>query len=298
MKQDSFHAEEDHEECPEKEASFQFHVSGHSIKSPMHGNEDRLIIHHDDEKDSNLQVYVSIDGHGGDEASEYVHANFISILDEEMRTRGLLDDNEKTIVVNEWTQMLHDVFMKLDLRFCKWAKRRKVESGACVCALLIVQHKMAFVANVGDCRTIVIPSSTSSPSRKANKVKALSVDHKASHPAEMKRIQAAGGIVMHGRIDGVLEPSRAIGDLDIKTPEKKGQLIAIPEIKQYEIVGGETFIVATDGVWDVVTNARLAVQLSAWEEAEIAQEIVELARDMGSMDDISAIVVTVSAQKS
>ena len=39
---------------------------------------------------------------------------------------------------------------------------------------------------------------------------------KAEDPEERARIAAAGGTVTNGRVMGVLEPSRAIGDLDLK----------------------------------------------------------------------------------
>ena len=71
-------------------------------------------------------------------------------------------------------------------------------------------------------------------------VVALSVDHKPELPAELERIQNAGGygkvsyIVDNGRINGNLNLSRAMGDLEYKkdpklSPEK--QIISVaPEI--------------------------------------------------------------------
>ncbi len=60
---------------------------------------------------------------------------------------------------------------------------------------------------------------------------ALSIDHKPDMPDELKRIQNAGGfgkiskVVSDGRVNGNLNLSRAMGDLEYKkdtklTPDK------------------------------------------------------------------------------
>lgn len=45
---------------------------------------------------------------------------------------------------------------------------------------------------------------------------ALSEDHKPDNELEKKRIEQGGGIVADGRINGNLNLSRAIGDLEFK----------------------------------------------------------------------------------
>jgi serine/threonine protein phosphatase PrpC len=39
-------------------------------------------------------------------------------------------------------------------------------------------------------------------------------DHKPTDEAEKRRIQAAGGFVLNGRVDGGLAVSRALGDFE------------------------------------------------------------------------------------
>jgi serine/threonine protein phosphatase PrpC len=64
----------------------------------------------------------------------------------------------------------------------------------------------------------------------------LSEDHKPENPKEYARITAAGGYVMEGRVNGNLNLSRAIGDLEYKqsnlAPEKM-IITAFPDIKKY-----------------------------------------------------------------
>lgn len=55
--------------------------------------------------------------------------------------------------------------------------------------------------------------------------------HDASNPAEVDRVLAAGGVMSStGRFQGVLEPSRTIGDVDIKAEAPKGVIASFPEV--------------------------------------------------------------------
>jgi len=63
----------------------------------------------------------------------------------------------------------------------------------------------------------------------------LSEDHKPDNELERKRVRDAGGFITEGRINGNLNLSRAIGDLEYKKNESlsvKDQLIiAFPDVK-------------------------------------------------------------------
>ena len=106
----------------------------------------------------------------------------------------------------------------------------------------------------------------------------LSQDHKASRSDETERIRSAGGSVDHkGRVGGDLAVSRAFGDIMhkgvrdgdeflqtiIDTSESKaselqrGPLICTPDLIHHPVVStDEFFIIAGNGVWDVLTSQR------------------------------------------
>ena len=80
----------------------------------------------------------------------------------------------------------------------------------------------------------------------------MSTDHKPDLEDEKKRIMKAGGTVEDGRVNGNLNLSRSIGDLEYKknqtlTPAE--QLItSYPEIMQVSLTDEDFFVLACDGV--------------------------------------------------
>ncbi|KAI4384490.1 hypothetical protein MLD38_002640 [Melastoma candidum] len=102
------------------------------------------------------------------------------------------------------------------------------------------------VSNCGDSRAVLCRS---------NGVAAipLSSDHKPDRPDELGRIERAGGRVIYwegARVLGVLAMSRAIGDNYLKP-----FVISDPEVTVTARTDeDECLILASDGLWDVVSN--------------------------------------------
>ena len=97
----------------------------------------------------------------------------------------------------------------------------------CTANVLLIKDNVVYVANAGDSRSIAI--------MKDGKVEELSSDHKPEKPTEMERIKKAGGCVFNGRVNGNLNLSRALGDLQYKKNkalEPKDQAICALPISQ------------------------------------------------------------------
>ena len=77
----------------------------------------------------------------------------------------------------------------------------------CTANVVLIAGEQIYCANAGDSRSVA---------SKGRKAEPLSYDHKPEDPAEMQRINKAGGTVSFGRVDGGLNLSRAIGDLEYK----------------------------------------------------------------------------------
>jgi len=116
-----------------------------------------------------------------------------------------------------------------------------------------VRNRQLVVANAGDSRCVI--------SRNGQAYN-LSRDHKPELEAERERIQSAGGYIKMGHVNGSLNLSRAIGDMELKqnkflSPDKQ-ILTANPDINIVELCDDDEFIVlACDGIWDCMSSQQL-----------------------------------------
>lgn len=72
---------------------------------------------------------------------------------------------------------------------------------------LLHNYKDLYVANAGDSRCVICENGT---------VYEMSEDHKPDLKSESDRVKKAGGYINEGRINGNLNLSRALGDLEYK----------------------------------------------------------------------------------
>ncbi|KAL0369296.1 UNVERIFIED_CONTAM: putative protein phosphatase 2C 11 [Sesamum calycinum] len=118
----------------------------------------------------------------------------------------------------------------------------------------------------------------------------LSIDHKPDRSDERERIEQAGGFVVWAgtwRVGGVLAVSRAFGDKLLRP-----YVVADPEIQEEEVDGVEFIIIASDGLWNVLSNKDAVTIVQDIADAEAAsKKLVEEAYGRGSSDNITCVVV-------
>ena len=109
----------------------------------------------------------------------------------------------------------------------------------------------AFCANAGDSRAVYATT---------GKAKAFSFDHKPTNQKERQRIVKAGSFVNNeGRIDGNLNLSRAIGDMEYKKkprlkPEEQA-ITSFPDVRSIKLTKTHDFIaMGCDGIFEQYTN--------------------------------------------
>ncbi|CAD6334076.1 unnamed protein product [Miscanthus lutarioriparius] len=177
-----------------------------------------------------------------------------------------------------------------------------VQSG-CTALSIVKQGDLMVVANVGDSRAVL---GTTSDDGAVAAVQ-LTVDFKPNLPQEKERIRRCNGQVycladepgVHrvwqpNRESPGLAMSRAFGDYCVKDYG----VISVPEVTQRRISSNDQFVIlATDGVWDVLSNDE-AVQIVAGtpDREKAAKRLVECAvrawrrkRRGIAVDDCSAI---------
>nr|XP_043630601.1 probable protein phosphatase 2C 21 [Erigeron canadensis] len=126
-------------------------------------------------------------------------------------------------------------------------------TSGCTSCVAIMRSNQLIVANAGDSRCVI--------SRKGEAYN-LSRDHKPGLDIERERILKAGGFIHAGRVNGSLNLTRAIGDMEFKqnkflTPEKQ-IVTANPDVNIVELCDDDDFMVlACDGIWDCMSSQQL-----------------------------------------
>lgn len=123
----------------------------------------------------------------------------------------------------------------------------------CTANVALIAGRTLYVANAGDSRSVL--------SSKGEAVE-MSLDHKPDDDKEKTRVEKGGGYVSDGRINGNLNLSRAIGDLDYKKNSDLGVedqlIIAVPDVKKRTLTDDDEFIViGCDGIWEVKSNQAI-----------------------------------------
>jgi len=293
-------------------------VESYSVRNwgGRHENEDRVMSHRDELPESRLGFHTVgvLDGHDTEAASDMVSMRLPNEVGRCLK--------EGCSVVDAYTKSMAALEDQL--------KAVTSSAGSCVLSCTIA-GPFLWCANLGDCRAILVPLAVPDPAGavktpatpalkpKVNGIVWMSKDHKASCPSEKLRIEQAGGQVYDGRVEG-LEPSRTLGDFDVKAQVNKGVISIVPEVRRHEFVpNGSTpaqgvLICATDGVWDVLTGkdvcdlivarkeiCQLQTDVAAGSEEVDRQVLKALAEDLvqfsiakGSRDDCTAIVALIS----
>ncbi|XP_075826603.1 protein phosphatase 1F [Microtus pennsylvanicus] len=258
----------------------QWLVSIHAIRNTRRKMEDRHVSlptfnHLFGLSDSEDRAYFAVfDGHGGVDAARYasvhVHAN-VSHLPE------LLTDPAAA---------LKEAFRRTDEMFLWKAKRERLQSGTTgVCAL--ITGATLHVAWLGDSQVILVQQ---------GQVVKLMEPHKPERQDEKERIEALGGFVSFmdcWRVNGTLAVSRAIGDV-FQKPYVSGEADAASR----KLTGSEDYLLlACDGFFDVVPHQEVSGLVHSHlirqkgSGLRVAEELVAVARDRGSHDNITVMVV-------
>ncbi|XP_040998466.1 protein phosphatase 2C 53-like [Juglans microcarpa x Juglans regia] len=260
-----------------------------------------------------LHFFGVYDGHGGSQVANYCRDRIHVTLAEEIDfvKEGLIHGTMKADCQEQWKKAFTDCFLKVDDEVGGKASLEPVapETVGSTAVVAVICSSHIIVANCGDSRAVLC---------RGKEPVALSVDHKPNREDEYARIEAAGGKVIQWnghRVFGVLAMSRSIGDRYLKPwiiPEP--EVMFLPRAKD-----DECLILASDGLWDVMTNEEVCdlarKRILMWHKkngvalptirgegidpaAQAAAELLSSrAIQKGSKDNISVIVVDLKAQR-
>ncbi|CAM6044752.1 unnamed protein product [Sphagnum compactum] len=216
-----------------------------------------------------IGLFGVFDGHGGSRAAEYVKKH---LFDNLLKHPKFIDDTKLAIA---------EAYKQTDQDYLKTEISQNRDAGSTASTAVLVGDRL-LVANVGDSRAVIC---------RGGKAVALSTDHKPNRTDERQRIEDAGGVVMWAgtwRVGGVLAVSRAFGDRLLKQ-----YVVADPEIQEDTIKEGVDFLVlASDGLWDVVSNQDAVSMVATIPDAEeAANKLTGEAFRRGSADNITCVIV-------
>ena len=256
-----------------------------------------------------MVVYGVYDGHSGSVCADYLQTTLHkAIFNFESGAFG--------------PESLKESFRKTDSAFLNWCLGGKsspeeiaamsdeqiasIENSGSTAVVLVTTDVQVHIAHVGDSRAVGFRLDD-------GKAKSLTSDHKAVRPDERRRIEAAQGRVASRRVNGVIAVSRSFGDIEYKSLKERAWgktfeddlLTCVPEICVLPRYGPESmdfFLLATDGVWDV---------LSAQEAVNIVREDLAKTRDVHSAcvsvireslfrnsdDDITVLIVNMKSSE-
>ncbi|XP_073315992.1 protein phosphatase 2C 51-like [Primulina huaijiensis] len=249
------------------------------------------------------------DGHGGFRVAQSCRETLHKLVAKIVEEKG----GEEI----DWGKVMEAGFREMDEEVNKNGAAVAMMGSTAVVA--VVGEEQVVISHCGDSRAVL--------SRGGVAVQ-LSDDHKPDRPDELERIVGCGGKVIDWngqRVLGVLATSRSIGDRCLKpfvTPEPEVKLVNITDLDEF-------LILASDGLWDVVSNdlACLVVRkcldrrIKRTSRVSVVQQdielervdktkeenyavvaaatvLAELAMARGSRDNISVIVVDLRHSKS
>ena len=257
----------------------------HQIQGRRDYQEDRHAI-----KVSKRNKFVHVcvfDGHGGDMVSEYLSNNFLKSLSKQSLVTAT--------TIQETVDKMERQLIGIHPRSIRTTGSTFIYTG------LNLTNGRIHIGNIGDSRIVGCLRSN-------KKAMDLTKDHKPDEKNEKARIKAMGYVPELDVDDEIYRVkgyalSRAIGDLGAPP------LQAILDYSEYPASSFDYIVMATDGLWDVMTSKQVVTwinrkyyddqdissqDISSQDISSIVKELTQLAYDKGSWDNISVMIIPIS----
>ena len=240
-------------------------AAAESITGRRENNEDAYRSRDD------LGLFLVADGMGGHEGGEVASRVAVDTLVgffERMAPHGASAGRASSAElagerIELATRMAHAEVSRL-------AKGPLEDMGTTLVALWRLDVEQALVAHLGDSRVYRL---------RGSELVRLTRDH-----SFLAELDAAGAGSLAGQLPGAFSAmvTRCIS----------ARMDATPEVALVEVRAGDTFLLCTDGLTDVVDDDDIAaVLLASASAADAAQELIDVAYAAGSVDNITALVV-------
>ncbi|KAG8639391.1 hypothetical protein MANES_14G137700v8 [Manihot esculenta] len=221
------------------------------------------------------------DGHGGKSAAQFVCDHL---------PRVIVEDADFPL---ELEKVITRSFIKTDTALADTCSVESAFSSGTTALTAMIFGRSLLVANAGDCRAVL--------SRRGTAIE-MSKDHRPSCVKERTRIEALGGYVEDGYLNGLLGVTRALGDWHLEGMKIKGEmvgpLIAEPELKLVTLTKEDEFlIIGSDGIWDVFSSQNSVSfarrRLQEHNDVKLCcKEMVDEAIKRGASDNLTVVMIS------
>ncbi|KAI6250462.1 Adenylate cyclase [Erysiphe necator] len=241
---------------------------------------------------------------GGSKIAKYLHENFGRIFSEEMKRlssthgetpsdalrRAFLSLNKDLATAaiqntEERTQLSHRGTISAPPNGA--LTYSDLQSGS-VATVVYLQNSELYVANVGDAQGMLIHSEGGH--------RILTRKHDPAEPNERQRIRDAGGWVSRqGKLNDILEVSRAFGYLEIMPAVQAAPHVTHVTIKEQD----EIILIASRELWEYL-SPELVVDVARYERGDLmraAQRLRDLAIAFGATNKLMVMMIGVSDLK-
>lgn len=213
------------------------------------------------ELSNGMIVFCIFDGHGGEEVAKYANENIQKVLEENLNSENFLCDSLKKL--NEpMVQKFRDT------------------GSTAVIGCYSPSAKTFSAANLGDSRAVILRDVPIQ----------ITFDHKAAVSSEKEIIEKNGGTVANGRINGLVNISRFLGDGAVSQFTCHDPYFTVNNVQK-----GDRIVLGCDGIFDFLSNED-CVRISKSEKT--AEGAAVTIRDesfiCGSADNLTAIVIEIT----
>ena len=240
--------------------------------------EDSHLVALDLGTNKDTHIFGVFDGHGGIEVAEYVKNHFVEIfINNSKYLKGeikaalketflTLDNNLQSVEAMKELTHSHEIFVKTyNLNDNENINNNDMENSdyidniayniGCTCNILVIYKNILYFANAGDSRSVLL--------KNKGEVNSMSIDHKPELPNEFNRIKKAGGRIIEGRVNGLLNLSRSIGDFQFKNRKdlkQEEQIVTCnPDILFENRSQNDDFVImGCDGIWECISNTGIS----------------------------------------
>eukprot|EP00667_Euglena_gracilis_P003897 EG_transcript_3910 len=172
---------------------------------------------------------------------------------------------------------LEQAYLSTDQRFFAEGPKGDTSGASVVTVVLSFQPntRRLCIANAGDCRALLC---------REGQAIVLTADHSLANPAERRRVEAAHGEVVGGRLMATCPVARALG---VRVLKRRPWVLATPFVRQLAVSEGDAFVVlATAPFW------------RALEDKAVPARVAQLLTDHShNLQEVCAALAAVAAQR-